>query len=93
VKPREAMESDEHGLVYFDGTRLYEKEMLNSDAKEYDGSGYGSFGGLEASPVASHEKYYSFSLNEPPVGMIFFKREMKLEHIREVRRHADSSVP
>ncbi len=51
------------------------KEMLNSDAKVYGGSGYGNFGGLEASPVASHGKYYSLSLNVPPLGVIFLKRE------------------
>jgi 1,4-alpha-glucan branching enzyme len=50
------------------------KEVLNSDAKEYGGSGHGNFGGLEASPVASHGKYYSLSLNLPPLGAVFFKR-------------------
>jgi 1,4-alpha-glucan branching enzyme len=50
------------------------KEVLNSDAKEYGGSGHGNFGGLEASPVASHGKYYSLSLNVPPLGSVFFKR-------------------
>jgi 1,4-alpha-glucan branching enzyme len=49
------------------------KEVLNSDAKEYGGSGHGNFGGLEASPVASHGKYYSLSLNVPPLGAVFFK--------------------
>ncbi len=49
------------------------KEMLNSDAKEYGGSGYGNFGGLEASPVASYGKYYSLSLNVPPLEVVFFK--------------------
>jgi 1,4-alpha-glucan branching enzyme len=70
------------------------KEMLNSDAKVYGGSGSGNFGGLEASPVASHGKYYSLSLNVPPLGVIFLKREMKLqaEQIRGVRRYAGFSV-
>jgi 1,4-alpha-glucan branching enzyme len=49
------------------------KEMLNSDAQVYGGSGYGNFGGLEASPVASHGRYYSLSLNVPPLGVIFLK--------------------
>jgi 1,4-alpha-glucan branching enzyme len=50
------------------------KEVLNSDAKEYGGSGHGNFGGLEASPVASHGRDYSLSLNVPPLGAVFFKR-------------------
>jgi 1,4-alpha-glucan branching enzyme len=56
------------------------KEMLNSDAQVYGGSGYGNFGGMEASPVASHGKYYSLSLNVPPLGVVFLKLEMKIEH-------------
>jgi 1,4-alpha-glucan branching enzyme len=52
------------------------KEMLNSDAKVYGGSGHGNFGGLEASPVASHGKYYSLSLNVPPLGVIYLKHEV-----------------
>lgn len=51
------------------------KEALNSDAKEYGGSGYGNLGGSEASPVPSHGKYHSLSLNLPPLGILIFKRE------------------
>jgi len=51
------------------------KEALNSDAKEYGGSGYGNLGGIEASPVPSHGKYHSLSLSIPPLGILIFKRE------------------
>lgn len=51
------------------------KEMLNSDAKIYGGSGYGNFGGLEAAPLPMHGRYYSLSLNLPPLGILFFKRQ------------------
>ncbi len=51
------------------------KEMLNSDAREYGGGGIGNFGGLEASPVSSHGKYFSLSMNVPPLGAVFFKRD------------------
>ncbi|MDR4509607.1 MAG: 1,4-alpha-glucan branching protein GlgB [Candidatus Brocadiaceae bacterium] len=52
------------------------KEALNSDAKPYNGSGHGNFGGVEASPLPSHGKYYSITLTLPPLGIVFFKREM-----------------
>lgn len=51
----------------------YWQEMLNSDAKEYGGSGWGNLGGVDASPVPSHGKYFSLSLSLPPLGMIFLK--------------------
>jgi 1,4-alpha-glucan branching enzyme len=51
------------------------KEVLNSDAKEYTGSGHGNIGGNEASPVPAYGKYYSLSLTLPPLGILFFKHE------------------
>lgn len=50
------------------------KEVLNSDAKEYGGSGLGNMGGLEAAPIPSQGRYYSLSLNLPPLAVLFFKR-------------------
>ncbi|MFH0827870.1 MAG: 1,4-alpha-glucan branching protein GlgB [Candidatus Omnitrophota bacterium] len=49
------------------------KEVLNSDAKEYGGSGHGNFGGVEAVPVSSHGRYYSLSLTLPPLGIVALK--------------------
>jgi 1,4-alpha-glucan branching enzyme len=51
------------------------KEVLNSDAKIYGGSGHGNFGGVEATPVPSHGKYHSLSLTLPPLGALFLKNE------------------
>jgi 1,4-alpha-glucan branching enzyme len=51
------------------------KELLNSDAREYGGSGQGNFGGIEATPVPMHGKYHSLSLTVPPLGAIVFKNE------------------
>ena len=53
----------------------YWKEMLNSDAREYGGSGHGNVGGVEATPVPFHGKYYSLTLTLPPLGILFFKWE------------------
>ncbi|MBU1998437.1 MAG: alpha amylase C-terminal domain-containing protein, partial [Candidatus Omnitrophica bacterium] len=49
------------------------EEVLNSDAKEYGGSGHGNFGGVDAVPVSSHGRYYSISLTLPPLGMVILK--------------------
>jgi 1,4-alpha-glucan branching enzyme len=51
------------------------KEVLNSDAKIYSGSGHGNFGGVEASPVPANGRYHSLSLTLPPLGVIFLKNE------------------
>ncbi|MBE0425731.1 MAG: 1,4-alpha-glucan branching protein GlgB [Nitrospirae bacterium] len=51
------------------------RELLNSDATIYCGSGHGNAGGVEASPVPAHGRYYSLSLILPPLGVLFFKKE------------------
>jgi 1,4-alpha-glucan branching enzyme len=48
-------------------------ELLNSDAREYGGSGQGNFGGVEAVPVALHGRPYSLTITLPPLGAVFFK--------------------
>lgn len=50
------------------------RELLNSDALEYGGNGYGNFGGVEASPDTIHGKGYSLSLCLPPLGFLLFKK-------------------
>ena len=51
------------------------KELLNSDAKDYEGSGRGLMGGVEASPVPFHGLPYSLNITLPPLGVIFLKVE------------------
>jgi 1,4-alpha-glucan branching enzyme len=53
----------------------YWKELLNSDAKTYGGSGQGNVGGVESSPVVTHGYYNSVSLTLPPAGILFLKNE------------------
>ncbi len=54
----------------------YWKEVLNSDAKEYGGSGHGNTGGVETSPASFHGKFdYSLSITLPPLAVLVFKRE------------------
>ena len=52
----------------------YWKEILNSDAKEYGGSGIGNMGGAEAMPNGTHGRPYSLRLTLPPLGAVFLKR-------------------
>jgi len=53
----------------------YWKEVLNSDAGAYGGSGHGNLGGVNATSVPYHGRYYSLSLMVPPLGILFFKSE------------------
>ena len=52
----------------------YWKELLNSDAKEYNGSGAGNMGGTEALPEKTHGRPHSLRLTLPPLGALFLKR-------------------
>jgi len=51
------------------------KEVLNSDATEYGGSGMGNAGGLEASYDGSHGRPYSLNLTLPPLAVVFLRSE------------------
>ncbi len=51
------------------------KELLNSDAKEYNGSGVGNAGRVMATNSSAHGRPFSVSLKLPPLGVLFFKRE------------------
>jgi 1,4-alpha-glucan branching enzyme len=48
-------------------------EILNSDARDYGGSGQGNLGALEAAPVPSHGLPYSLNLTLPPLATVFLK--------------------
>jgi 1,4-alpha-glucan branching enzyme len=51
------------------------KEVLNSDAAEYGGSGQGNLGGIESSPLPFHGRPHSLVLNVPPLAALFLKNE------------------
>jgi 1,4-alpha-glucan branching enzyme len=51
------------------------RELLNSDAPLYGGSGQGNLGGAEAAPVAIHGHRHSLTLTLPPLGALFLKPE------------------
>ena len=52
------------------------KEILNSDAKDYGGSGQGNMGGVEASPASFYGRFdYSLSVTLPPLSILVFKHQ------------------
>jgi 1,4-alpha-glucan branching enzyme len=48
-------------------------ELLNSDSRDYGGSGQGNLGALEAAPVPSHGFPYSLNMTLPPLAVVFLK--------------------
>ena len=53
----------------------YWKEILNSDAALYGGSGQGNFGGLPAAPLPIHGRPFSLNMTLPPLGIVVFQPE------------------
>ncbi len=49
------------------------REILNSDAREYGGSGVGNLGGVSSEPVSWHSRPHSVELNFPPLGVNVFR--------------------
>jgi 1,4-alpha-glucan branching enzyme len=50
------------------------REVLNSDAKEYGGEGFGNFGGVEAVAQPCHHRSHSLLITIPPLGVVMFKK-------------------
>jgi 1,4-alpha-glucan branching enzyme len=53
----------------------YWREMLNSDAQYYGGSGLGNQGGAHAVPMPYEDYSHSLTLTLPPLAAVFFKPE------------------
>jgi 1,4-alpha-glucan branching enzyme len=51
------------------------RERLNSDGGDYEGSGVGNMGGIEASPLACHGRHFSLSVTLPPLAILFFVKD------------------
>jgi 1,4-alpha-glucan branching enzyme len=49
------------------------REIMNSDAKLYGGSGQGNMGGVETVPLKMHGRPYMLTLTLPPLGAVFLK--------------------
>jgi 1,4-alpha-glucan branching enzyme len=53
----------------------YWREILNSDAAVYGGSGVGNLGGVEAQPVPWHGRPRTVNLTAPPLAVMLFRHE------------------
>ena len=53
----------------------YWRELLNSDALEYGGTGVGNLGGVHAEAEPAHGRPYSLKLTLPPLAALFLKAE------------------
>ncbi|MEK7247239.1 MAG: alpha amylase C-terminal domain-containing protein, partial [Chloroflexota bacterium] len=53
------------------------REVLNTDAQEYGGSGQGNMGGVNAMPVPMHGRLHSVNLTLPPLGAVILRHEPK----------------
>ena len=54
----------------------YWREIANSDATLYGGSGMGNLGGIEAAPVAAHGRFHSLAITLPPLAVLMFKADV-----------------
>jgi 1,4-alpha-glucan branching enzyme len=53
----------------------YWREVLNSDASFYGGSGMGNQGGVSSYPVPSHGRYHAIRITLPPLAAVYFRYE------------------
>jgi 1,4-alpha-glucan branching enzyme len=51
------------------------REVLNSDAAEYGGSGVGNLGQVEAAEAPCHGRPWSVTISVPPLGVVFLRGE------------------
>ena len=51
------------------------REALNTDARDYGGSGWGNLGGVETQARGSHGRPHSVSLTLPPLSTLFLRHE------------------
>jgi 1,4-alpha-glucan branching enzyme len=59
------------------------REVLNSDATLYGGSGQGNMGGVDASPIPLHGRKWSVTLTLPPLGAVFLVNDDDKEDDQE----------
>jgi len=51
------------------------REVLNTDAADYGGSGVGNMGGVEAVPEPWHGRPASATITVPPLGVLWLTPE------------------
>jgi 1,4-alpha-glucan branching enzyme len=61
------------------------REVANSDAAEYGGSGVGNLGGCRTNPEPAHGYSFSIELTLPPLAAVFLKQPPRMESSEESR--------
>ncbi len=56
-------------------SHAFYREVLNSDAEVYGGSGLGNYGGLHSDEWRHHGQPYSISITLPPLSIVVFKAD------------------
>ena len=51
------------------------RELLNTDSRDYGGSGWGNLGGVNTAPIGSHGRRHTLTLTLPPLATLVFKPE------------------
>jgi 1,4-alpha-glucan branching enzyme len=51
------------------------RELVNSDAHDFGGAGWGNLGGVESAPVGAHGRPNSITLTLPPLSTLILKHE------------------
>jgi len=51
------------------------REILNSDARDYGGAGWGNLGGVETAPLPAHGRLHSLHLTLPPLATVVLRHE------------------
>ena len=69
------------------------RELANSDAAEYGGSGEGNLGGIESKPVPSHGRVASLSLTLPPLSMVVLGGERRTPRLAPRRTVSTATGP
>ena len=53
------------------------RELINTDARDYGGSGWGNLGAVESVPVGSHGRLESITVNLPPLSTLMLRWEAR----------------
>jgi 1,4-alpha-glucan branching enzyme len=51
------------------------REIINTDARDYGGSGWGNLGGVESAPIGAHGRPESVTLTLPPLSTVVLRWE------------------
>jgi len=51
------------------------RELINSDARDYGGAGWGNMGAVESSPLPAQGRPHSLTLTLPPLSTLILKLE------------------